>query len=175
MKKTTVVNRYHKLPFDVYIGRGSIWGNPFTHMEGTKAEFMVGTREDAVDAYREWIQKQPELLSRLYELKEKVLGCFCKPKACHGDVLAELANALPPRVLECSTQGNRNFSDTFARVTMWGVTDTIEQHYERAKRLNNNKEITHFHLHGKDYDMIRNIFHYGISCCGFAILTATLE
>ncbi len=28
MKKTTVVNKY-KSNFDVYIGRGSKWGNPF--------------------------------------------------------------------------------------------------------------------------------------------------
>ena len=35
-----------------------------------------------------------ELLSCLGELKGKVLGCFCKPKACHGDVLVELVNDL---------------------------------------------------------------------------------
>ena len=28
------------------------------------------------------------------ELKGKTLGCFCKPKSCHGDVLVELANEL---------------------------------------------------------------------------------
>jgi hypothetical protein len=27
--KTTVVNKRHNVPYDVYIGRGSIWGNPF--------------------------------------------------------------------------------------------------------------------------------------------------
>jgi hypothetical protein len=26
------------------------------------------------------------------ELRHKILGCWCHPKACHGDVLAEIAN-----------------------------------------------------------------------------------
>jgi hypothetical protein len=26
------------------------------------------------------------------ELKGKVLGCWCSPKACHGDILAKIAN-----------------------------------------------------------------------------------
>lgn len=94
MEKTTVVNKYHGVKWDIYIGRGSKWGNPFTHMDNTLAEFKVGTREEAIDAYREWIMGQPDLLEGIYELKGKVLCCFCKPKACHGDILAELANNL---------------------------------------------------------------------------------
>jgi hypothetical protein len=27
-------------------------------------------------------------------LKGKVLGCFCKPKECHGDILVELVEKL---------------------------------------------------------------------------------
>lgn len=92
MKQTKVVNKY-KDRYDVYIGRGSKWGNPFTHVEGTKAQFKVGSREEAVEAYRNYILKSP-LMQDLHELKGKVLGCFCKPQACHGDVLAELANNL---------------------------------------------------------------------------------
>ena len=61
-------------------------------MKGTKAKYKVETREEAVEKYREWIQTQPELLKRIPELKGKTLGCFCKPKSCHGDVLVELAN-----------------------------------------------------------------------------------
>jgi hypothetical protein len=32
----------------------------------------------------------PELMESLDELDGKVLGCFCKPEPCHGDVLLEL-------------------------------------------------------------------------------------
>lgn len=84
-----------KDPFDVYIGRGrgSQWGNPFSHQEGTQARFKVNTREEAIAHFREWLLRQPELVERAKrELKGKVLGCWCHPKACHGDVLAEVAN-----------------------------------------------------------------------------------
>lgn len=87
----TVVNlKTHK--FDVFIGRPSKWGNPFSHLDNTRAEFKVNTREEAIDKYREWIQTQPELMNSLYELDGKILGCYCKPKRCHGDILRELIN-----------------------------------------------------------------------------------
>lgn len=92
MTETTVVNKYHKLPYDVYIGRGSKWGNPFSHMSNTKAQFKVNTREEAIEKYREWIMTQQHLLDSLDELEGKTLCCFCKPRACHGDVLVELIN-----------------------------------------------------------------------------------
>lgn len=80
--------------FDVYIGRPSKWGNPFTHKRDGKtlAKYVVGSREEAVEAYREWITNGDgkHLINDLSELKNKVLGCWCKPLACHGDVLAEL-------------------------------------------------------------------------------------
>lgn len=94
MEKTNVVNRKSGEDFDIYIGRGSVWGNPFTHKENTKAEHIVGSRDEAVAAYREWIQTQPELLAQLHTLKGKTLACYCKPAACHGDILAEMADAL---------------------------------------------------------------------------------
>lgn len=77
---------------DVYIGRPSIWGNPFSHKAGTLAQFQVSSREEAISKYREWLMQQPELLKKVHELKGKTLGCWCKPAACHGDVLAELAD-----------------------------------------------------------------------------------
>ncbi len=94
---TTVVN-IGDTKCDVYIGRGSKWGNPYTHKSHpTKAEYIVGTREEAIQAYRDYITtgEGKHLLKDLYELKSKVLGCFCRPLSCHGDVLAELADALP--------------------------------------------------------------------------------
>ena len=86
-------------PFDVYIGRPSVWGNPFSHKSGTLAKYRVGTVEEAIDRYREWLLAQPELVNLAKrQLKGKVLGCWCKTKKnphspCHGDVLAEIANA----------------------------------------------------------------------------------
>ena len=76
---------------DVYIGRGSIWGSPFSHRMGTKADVVVPTRQEAIRRYREWILTQPKLLNKLYTLKGQLLGCHCKPQSCHGDILAELS------------------------------------------------------------------------------------
>lgn len=83
-------------PFDVYIGRPSIWGNPFSHLERSAAEFRVGTRTESIEAYEKWLYlpSQRELLAQVKkELRGKVLGCYCKPLSCHGDVLARIANS----------------------------------------------------------------------------------
>lgn len=91
---TLVTNRRSGAPYDVYIGRPSKWGNPFSHTPSNFA-IKVATREEAIERYREWIQTQPALIAALRELRGKVLGCWCDPLPCHGHVLAELADALP--------------------------------------------------------------------------------
>jgi hypothetical protein len=73
--------KYH----DVYIGRPSKWGNPFVIGKD-------GSREEVIEKYRKWLLSNPELLEKVKELKGKILGCWCSPKRCHGDVLADLAN-----------------------------------------------------------------------------------
>lgn len=94
MMATKVINKHHKVPYDIYIGRGSKWGNPYSHLDSALAQYKVATREEAVAKYEEWIKTQPELMASLGELKDKVLGCYCYPKACHGDVLVRLADEL---------------------------------------------------------------------------------
>ena len=81
-------------PFDIYIGRGrgSAWGNPFTWKGNTLAEFIV-PQEEVLKRYEEWLLGQPMLVARVKsELRGKVLGCWCAPGPCHGDVLARIAN-----------------------------------------------------------------------------------
>lgn len=84
--------------YDVYIGRPSIYGNPFSHKKGTQAEVMVASREEAIEKYRQWVKGEiqvkgltPPTMEQIKELKGKTLGCWCAPLACHGDVLSELA------------------------------------------------------------------------------------
>ncbi|MCK9542947.1 MAG: DUF4326 domain-containing protein [Novosphingobium sp.] len=69
-----------KEKYDVYIGRGSIWGNPFIIGKD-------GSREDVISKYEVYFLNNKKLISLLPQLKDKILGCFCKPKACHGDIL----------------------------------------------------------------------------------------
>ena len=78
--------------FDVYIGRGSRWGNPYSHKEGTLAEHVVGSRTEAIQKFEEYLLSNQGLMSSLEELKGKTLGCWCKPKSCHGDILLRYAN-----------------------------------------------------------------------------------
>jgi hypothetical protein len=90
---TTVVH-CQKESYDVYIGRPSKWGNPFSHKEKSLAEFKISTSEDAIKAYKDWIEngEGKHLLNDLEELKDKRLGCWCYPNPCHGDVLVSLVN-----------------------------------------------------------------------------------
>lgn len=85
-----------KKPYDVYIGRPSKWGNPYSHLTSrTAAEFQVQTRAEAIERYKEWLQHHYSIgtfsLQDLADLHGKVLGCWCKPKACHGDYLVKVA------------------------------------------------------------------------------------
>ncbi len=74
---------FRENPDYVYIGRPSKWGNPYNEKMG---------RTRCIDLFREFVTATPDLMKCLPELKGKTLVCFCKPQACHGDVLAELAD-----------------------------------------------------------------------------------
>lgn len=80
-----VVNKY-KEPYDVYIGRGSKWGNPYIIGKD-------GDRDEVIFKYEKYLKKMimnGEITKEdLQSLKGKTLGCFCKPKACHGDVIVK--------------------------------------------------------------------------------------
>lgn len=91
--KTRVVH-VKKEPYDVYIGRPSIWGNPYSHKKGTNAQFHVATKKEAVARYKEYLLAQPLLVSQLHTLIGKRLGCWCKPGLCHGDVIIEVMKEL---------------------------------------------------------------------------------
>jgi len=67
----------------VYIGRPSIFGNPYTITSHQNRELVI-------QKYQEYIWNAPRVLSRLSELRGKDLVCHCKPKACHGDVLMKM-------------------------------------------------------------------------------------
>ncbi|SFV09685.1 DUF4326 domain-containing protein [Alicyclobacillus macrosporangiidus] len=82
-------------PFDVYIGRAvprlglrrSKWANPYRIGRD-------GTREECIRKYREYVLGRPDLMEALGELRGKVLGCWCSPEPCHGDVLVELVKMM---------------------------------------------------------------------------------
>lgn len=89
MSTTTTVVHCKKEEYDVYIGRGSIWENPFE----------IGpddSRSNVIESFRMWFLTSDQvhakkLRNRVKELKGKRLGCCCSSLPCHGDILAMYA------------------------------------------------------------------------------------
>ena len=87
---------------NIYIGRNagkyaqrsasdSKWVNPFICVDyNVSSEEWVS--ELLAKCYEKYIRNSDELMSSLHELRGKKLGCWCKPKFCHGDVLVKLFN-----------------------------------------------------------------------------------
>lgn len=101
----TVKNKHKSKPepCDVYIGRGSILGNPFTHLriEDTKAQYKCESREHSIESFEKYLMKKIEEkdlkicgeLNRIFIMAQEGnvnLICFCKPKSCHGDVIKKI-------------------------------------------------------------------------------------
>jgi hypothetical protein len=83
--------------YDVYIGRPSEWGNPFTHKDYTIAKYKVGSREEAVAKFEAWFLSQPDLVEKARrKLRGKILGCWCHPQSCHGDIIAKIVDGMGP-------------------------------------------------------------------------------
>lgn len=87
---TRVVN-LRKETFDIYIGRGgnSIagqFGNPFSIGPD-------GNRRQVIAKYRTYFEgrvtSDSVFRAHVKSLKGKILGCYCKPNPCHGDVIKE--------------------------------------------------------------------------------------
>ncbi|MCA1760433.1 MAG: DUF4326 domain-containing protein [Bacteroidales bacterium] len=104
MKRNLILNVVNKRnhiaevgTIDVYCGRGSVLGNPYTHKQGTTAKFIVESRDEAVDAYRTYFKTQMETnaeflneMRRIYRIARKQevnLVCYCAPLKCHCNVI----------------------------------------------------------------------------------------
>ena len=96
MTATCVVNIKAREEYDVFIGRPSIWGNPY-HVG------KHGTRAQVIAMYRDYVTGSAALMREIESLRGKRLGCYCAPAACHGDVLVdllEMAQELQKKVTE---------------------------------------------------------------------------
>ena len=87
---------------DFYIGRGSVLGNPYSHIKDrkTKAIYEAKDRDDAIDKYSHYFdlmygsnkaftQAVDEIYNAYKSGEDVFLGCFCHPLRCHGDVIKE--------------------------------------------------------------------------------------
>lgn len=93
---TTVIHIKDRQPSDIYIGRAGhredgYFGNPFKLS-------AQESRSDTIERFKAWflnrVKTDPEYRQRVLALRGKRLVCFCKPLACHGDVIAEWLESL---------------------------------------------------------------------------------
>lgn len=96
---TTVVN-IRKEKCDIYIGRSKgaemHYGNPFAISQSSVAKAKASSLKEALMCFHEWVagsahqEVEPErrewVVRNIETLRGKKIGCFCKPKACHGDI-----------------------------------------------------------------------------------------
>lgn len=90
MNKCTVVNITNE-HCDVCVMRPSKWGNPFPLRNDKDRDLIF-------EKYKKWliseIREGRITKADLKELEGKRLGCCCKPKKCHADILAYVVNKL---------------------------------------------------------------------------------
>lgn len=81
-----------KCPFDVYIGRAG-FGREASKFANPYKIGIHGGRQQVIEKYSSYLWRQVQngaiTLNDLRELDGKTLGCFCKPKPCHGDVIVK--------------------------------------------------------------------------------------
>ncbi len=98
---TRVVNRLAGRPvYDVYVGRPSVWGNPYSTKDSKIAEFTVTTLDEALRGYERHLIENEHLIARARrELRGKTLACWCVNDLngrgdiiCHAQILARVAD-----------------------------------------------------------------------------------
>jgi hypothetical protein len=88
-QKTTVISLKNWGEYCVYVGRPDKWGNPFK-----MGHDRLNGRPLVIIQYFNHLRSNTKLKKELTELQGKTLACHCKPKDCHGDVLAAFADSL---------------------------------------------------------------------------------
>ena len=124
----------------VYIGRVHYqrpkgqknWGNyaPDGKVDTSKSDLQAEHLR-AVEAFRQWVKTQPNLMTSVAELRGKVLVCHCKGLPCHGHVLKELADKPTKRGRPVSELG------AFQRQSAneLGVSLRTIQRWEKTRQL----------------------------------------
>ena len=92
---------YSMHPNNYYAGRGSILGNPYTHLplQGTMAIYHTRNREEAIERYSGYFDLMYErdndfrsVVDEIYEKYKKgediYLGCYCNSEEeCHCGII----------------------------------------------------------------------------------------
>lgn len=150
---------------DLSIHRPHVLGNPYASKESKiPTTVIVSSREVAIMKYRDWliqgaIFNTPVInaLHQIYKMHKSTtdhhLVCFCKPQACHGDVIVEMCNSFTiASEYNTQTQGTTAAKHIPKEVRKIGMSNKFigQAEFGTAARLQNLWSI-----HGKC-----NVTHY---------------
>ena len=98
----------------IYIGRPTIWGNPFSK----------GSKDKNISDFREYAEKRSqEQPGWLKPLKGKDVVCWCSPAGCHGDVIIEIANR--ENEIDWNEWTKQNEPVSLDRPSMWELQNLL--------------------------------------------------
>ena len=108
MNRTVAVNLRGD-EYDHYMGRANLsWGLLESVFHNPFHEGVDGTRAEVIEKFRiyfyELMATRPDLVELLETYRGKRLACWCKPKACHVDVIVEYLEG--PAPIELPAQGS---------------------------------------------------------------------
>src|SRR5574342_1069091 len=124
MNCTKVVNIY-KEQYDVYIGRKGngqtgYFGNPFRLVNPKNSVERSKVLENYMKYFNVRINNDIEFTNKILDLRGKILGCFCKPKPCHGDVIVSWINAAVCNVCNnIATIANSMVDNSIINITLF--------------------------------------------------------
>jgi hypothetical protein len=84
IRNRAVLERAKKTGRYRYIGRGSVFGNRNRISDGL-------SRDQVIEMYRSDVRNSEDLQELIRRLPANaILGCWCAPEKCHGDVIMEM-------------------------------------------------------------------------------------
>lgn len=92
MSEPQVINYYRPRGPYVYVGRPSMWGNPFPLKDTTNDAHRAQVIEQFKLYFYARIERDPAFRASLIALRGRDLGCFCAPKPCHADIILAYVN-----------------------------------------------------------------------------------
>lgn len=162
---TTVANIRFE-PYDVYVGRAGHgmdgkFGNPFKN----------GSRTENIEKYKKYffkrIKEDTAFRKDIFSLKGKRLGCFCSPRDCHADIIANYLNNYNP--LKFAVIGSRSFDDyTLLKSTLdyYDIcliisggdkgADSLAKKYAIEREISIKEFLPNWDQYGKAAGFIRN-------------------
>lgn len=91
MSERRLVVHCRNTQFDVYIGRPTIFGNPFGLATEDERDFVC---EQYAQCLRDRCADDYHFLTEVQKLRGQVLGCWCAPRRCHGDEIVKFLDEM---------------------------------------------------------------------------------